>query len=162
MKASFRVEKSDVPDGIPWRGSASSVEVFMVPRSGIRLIGLHALLVAVTIQGLTPHTFTILSPLVLGRLDPSATSGHPDARYGGIPENDRPAPLNGTDRDEAPGEIVISGESCAEAILGGRPAFDSRSPAWANAQHDTHIFTRRYPPTSPASDPISSHCRMTC
>src|SRR5271156_6653530 len=107
MRPPRRADKTDRPAGIPCRVSASSVGAFMVSRRGLRQIGLHALLIAVTIQGVTPHTFTILSPWVLGQNDPSADTGHADARYDGIPENDRPAPLNGTDHDEAPGEIVM-------------------------------------------------------
>lgn len=134
----------------------------MVSRSGLRLIGLQALLIAVTIQGVTPHTFTILSPWVLGQLDPSATTGHPDARYGGIPENDRPAPLDGTDHDEAPGEIVMPCACGTAALLGRSPAFHSSRPACANARHDALISTRPPLPAPPAADPLSSLCRLTC
>jgi hypothetical protein len=162
MRVLYSVENSVIPDGILCRGSSSAVEAFMDPRSVLRLIGLQALLIAVTIQGLTPHTFTILSPWVLGRLDPSATTGRPDARYGGIPENDRPAPLNGNDRDEAPGEVVIPSAFRAESILGRRVAFRSGGTARTDDRHETHILPRRFHPASPAADPISSHCRLTC
>lgn len=134
----------------------------MVSRSVIRQIGLQVLLIAVTIQGVTPHTFTILSPWVLGQNDPSADTGHADARYDGIPENDRPAPLNGTDHDEAPGEIVMPCAFRTAALIGRSPAFHSGRPAWANARHDTLISTRPSLPAPPATDPLSSQCRLTC
>jgi hypothetical protein len=134
----------------------------MFLKSGLRLIGLHALLIAMTIQGLTPGTYTIVSPWALRRLDPCAAASPPDARYGRIPENDRPAPSNGTDHDEAPDEVVIPGGFRTKTILSRQPAIPSARPAWTNARHDPLLLAQSQRPAAPVSDPIFSLCRMTC
>ncbi len=134
----------------------------MLPKSGLRLIGLQALLVAITIQGVTPCTYSLVSPWVLRWLDPSAPTGHPDARYGRMPENDRPAPLNATDPDEAPDEVVIAGDFHTHTVLSRWPVLPSGRPAWADARPESCLRAPPHRPAAPVTDPISSLCRMTC
>ena len=104
----------------------------MAVKSGLRLISFYALLIATTVQGVTPGTYTVVSAWALQRLDTFASAGQADTRYGGIPNNDRPAPSNDADHDGAQDESAIPNEHWIETIHSQPQATPSDQMAWAN------------------------------
>ena len=64
----------------------------MSRRSGLRLVGLHAISIALMVQGLTPDVHTLVSPLVIQWLFLDMASSGPDADHGRMPDDGRPAP----------------------------------------------------------------------
>jgi hypothetical protein len=131
-------------------------------KSGLRLINVYALLIATMVQGLTPGTYTVVSPWALQRLDIFASAGQADTRYTGIPENDRPAPSNDADHDGAPDESAIPNEHCIQAIHSQPPATPSNRMALANFFRAPHRFAGPRHPAALVTDSISSLCRMIC
>ena len=92
----------------------------MTKKSGHRLI-IHAISIALMVQGLTPDVHTLVSPLLLHRLFHTVEQGGPDVCHGRMPEKDRPAPSNNDD-DRAPDEIVVVGEHGATTLVRRRIA----------------------------------------
>jgi hypothetical protein len=131
------------------------------------LISTHALLIASTIQGLTPDADSVVSPFALQWIRLYA-AGHRDAAHGRRPDMGRSAPSNNAHHDEAPDEVVLPVRPGAESILSRRSAdshgrlFTStgrgKPPARLESLHPD-LFPH---PTAPVIDLISSLCRMIC
>ncbi len=134
----------------------------MAVKSGLRLISFYALLIATTVQGVTPGTYTVVSPWALQRLDTFASAGQADTRYGGIPNNDRPAPLNDADHDGAQDESAIPNEHWIETIHSQPQATPSDQMAWAHVLRAHSRFAGPRHAAAMVTDPISSLCRMMC
>jgi hypothetical protein len=134
----------------------------MLPKRGLRLIGLNALLIAIMVQGLTPCTSNLVSPWALRWLDPWASANHSDLGHGGIPGHDRAAPLDRTDRNEAQDDVVTPGDFRSPTILSRWSSLPSIRPAWIHARHNSLLVTRLQGPPALVTDLISSICRMTC
>ena len=63
----------------------------MSRESGLRLVGLHAISIALMVQGLTPDVHTLVSPLVMQWLFLDTAAGGPDAGHGRMPDDGSPA-----------------------------------------------------------------------
>ena len=101
-------------------------------KSGLRLISFYALLIATTVQGVTPGTYTVVSPWALQRLDTFASAGQADTRYGGIPNNDRPAPSRNDAITMVAGPVCDPNEHWIETIHSQPQATPSDQMAWAH------------------------------
>ncbi len=134
----------------------------MFLKCGRQHIGVHALLIAIAIQGLTQCTHTVIARWTPRSLDPFTLAGVADIDYGTIPENDRPTPSDDSDENEAPDEFVISGASCTRTILSLLPATPSGRRAWPNVRHAPFRFTGLNERVTLLSAPISALCRLIC
>jgi hypothetical protein len=94
----------------------------MYRASRLRLIGLHAVLIASTLQGLTPDSQSVASPWALEWLRLPAEANGSDARLGRMPANDRPSVPDGSDRDETSAEVALPCEPGGQATLRRRLA----------------------------------------
>jgi hypothetical protein len=133
----------------------------------VRSISVLALLIASTIQGLTPDADSVVSPFALQWLQLYA-AGHRDAAHGRRPDVDRSAPSNDAHHDEAPDEVGLPVRPGAETILSRRPT-DSHSGLFTStglgkpwARLDSLLPGLSPRPSAPITDLVSSLCRMIC
>jgi hypothetical protein len=140
----------------------------MFRESRLRRIGLHAILIVSTIQGLTPDAHSVVSSWALEWLQLSAGAGGLDARHGRMAGNDRPSPSNDADEDGTTAEVVLPGESGAQTVL-RRRLDESHSHPFASIgvckpsdAPGAGLLGRPRPPTASPNDPTASHCRLTC
>jgi hypothetical protein len=134
----------------------------------LRLIAVNAMLIASTIQGLTPDTDSVVSPFALQWLQRYAGPGHRDAAHGRRPDAERSAPSNDADQDEAPVEVVLPVVPGPRALLSRRSAdahsrhFTSTRLGNSTARLDSLLEGLSPRPTATVTDPISALCRMIC
>jgi hypothetical protein len=140
----------------------------MYRESRLRRIGLHAVLIVSTIQGLTPDAHSVASSWALEWLRLSAAEEGLDARCGRTPEECRPSPSNDAGEDGTSAEAVLPGESGAPTALRRRLA-ESHSHPWASPSiressdaPGTHPAGRPRHPSGSVDAPTSSLCRLTC
>jgi hypothetical protein len=158
--------KGDVPNGIPCHRS-SPAGTGMFRKSDLRLIGLNIVLIALTIQGLTPDPYNLVSPLAFQWLDSFAASGDHDPLHSQSPAKNRPAPSPSSE-EGTPEEVALPGEPREDTILRRRLA-EATNPPLTSIGSNQHL-TRPDPPFSGRSrrptelvrDRISSLCRLTC
>jgi hypothetical protein len=155
--------ESDIPGAFPADDPPRSfVGAPVYLKCGRQHIGVHALLIAIAIQGLTQCTHTVISRWAPRSLDPFTSAGAADIDYGTIPEKDRPTPSDDSDENEAPDEFVISGESCTRIILSLRPATPAGRRAWPNVRRAPFRFTGLNGRVTLLSERISTLCRLIC
>jgi hypothetical protein len=140
----------------------------MLRERAVRSIGVLTLLIASTIQGLTPDADGVVSPFALRWVQLSATAGDRDAAQGRIPDADRRTPSSDAHHDEEPGEVVLPVGAGASTIANRRPA-DSHSRLFTStgsgrplARPDALLASLSHSPPTPITDLISSLCRMIC
>lgn len=130
----------------------------------IRALGLHALLIVTTIQGLTPDVRSLASPWTLDRLDNLMA-----AAGACIPVADRPDPPSQPEHDGASAESVLAGEPGGAPILGRRrpaawpadlfPPAGSHRPSTGPA-HVSTTFLHLVPDANRPA--LAALCRLTC
>lgn len=146
---------------------ASGMGVSMSWGSRLRLFGLHAVLIASTIQGLAPDAHSLASPSALGWLRVAMAPGRPEARRGRMPGNDRPIPLD-ADQDATSVEVAILGEPMAGTALHRRLAeafghpFASMGPSRPAVAPGAWSGVREPHRSIAGTDLISCRCRLTC
>lgn len=133
----------------------------------LRLIGLHAVLVASMVQGLTPDACSLASPWGLEWLRAAMSSGGADAGLGRRLQNERPF-SGDTDQDATSAEVAIPDEPMVRATPHPRPA-DWCNHASASIDRfgpwrgpDRGPWPRASRPYGPDDDPIARLCRLTC
>jgi hypothetical protein len=140
----------------------------MLGEKAVRLTGILALLMASTIQGMTPDADSVVSPLASRWLRLLAAGVDRDAALGRIPDTDRPPPPIDAHHDEAPDEVVLPLGAGDSTILYGRAderhgrALTSTGAVRSSARPGPPLAGHPHIPPTPTTDPITSLCRMIC
>ena len=132
----------------------------------LRLLGSYAVLIASTIQGMTPDGRSIVSPWALESLQVAGTIGGPPTCDGRMPGDDRPSPSG--DDDGTSAEVVLAGDLLTSTAPGRRLValhshpFASIGPAIVSDAAASRHSARPRRRSESVGDRISSLCRFTC
>jgi hypothetical protein len=140
----------------------------MIGERAVRLTSILALLIASTIQGLTPDAESVVSAFALQWLQLFAAAVDRDAAQGRIPDADRSTPSNDAHHDEAPDEVVLAIGAGTSTIPSRRLTdwhrrlFTSTGPGQPSTRPGPLLAGLSHGFSTPTTDLIISLCRMIC